>query len=761
MPSPSADESVDRPTLEELFHAAAELSDEDRDAFLATRCGDDAALRDAVLRLLRADGMTRPLPAETALQLEAMDSVAMVDVTAGRSFGSYRATERIGVGGMGIVYKAVRDDDEYRKTVAVKILPLGFETQERVERFRRERQILATLDHPNIARLLDGGTTGDGLPYLVMEYVEGLPLDRFAAERGLGLEDRLRLFVQVCGGVQFAHRNLVVHCDLKPSNVVVTADGVPKLLDFGIAKLLDDARRESTATAPLMTPEYASPEQLLGQPITTASDVYSLGALLDVLLGGKRRATGEAVPACGPKLRDVRSIIEMATRTEPDRRYSTAEDLAADIRRHLDRRPVTARRGSLAYRSGRFLRRNRAVVSLAIVALLALGAATRSSWSHARRAERRFNDLHRLASFLLFDTYDGILRLPGSTELRRSVVAQSKAYLDSLASESLDDLPLTRDLIEAYIRLGNLQGYDGAANLGDTAGALESYGKAERLLDASSGIWKDSGRRIEYGVLSSYKYRVLLRAGRVGEAIEEGRRFVRIAVEIRKERPASKQARYFEANARYALAKSMLQEARDNRSVTEATAAVAALEAVAGPLTDPAGFSHDLARNALLSRTSAWSNLAGAHLDIGDRTGDAAHYETALDFSNQIVAALTEWLSEEPNRADVRVDVAEAKLMKGRSLAKLGRLQPAFACFREALAVFEGLAAADPANVEAQQGVADARLKYALALFAADDRRAARESGLKAAAIYREVVGHDGANEEARRALREAERLIQ
>jgi eukaryotic-like serine/threonine-protein kinase len=745
MPSPRVDKPVSPTDVEVLFHAAVELPPGDREPFLRVRCGSDDALLQAVLRLLRADAMTHPLSAESALALEARDTAEAED-SAARCFGHYRAIERLGAGGMGVVYKAVRDDDEYRKTVAVKVLPIGFESQDRVERFRRERQILATLDHPNVARLLDGGATEDGLPYLVMECVDGIALNEFAAANGLSLEDRLRLFLPICAAVQFAHRNLIVHCDLKPSNVLVTTDGVPKLLDFGIAKLLDDARRESAATAALMTPEFASPEQRAGKSITTASDVYSLGALL-------RAFAGETLP------RDVRSIVEMAMRAEPDRRYATVEDLAADIRRYLRREPVAARHGNVAYRAGRFLRRNRAIVTVAVVALLVLGIAARSIWMQTRRAERRFHELHRLAQFLLFDTYDAIVRLPNSTELRRAVVAQSQAYLDSLAIEPSDDRTLTSDLVEAYVRLGMVQGYPGTSNIGDTGGALESFRKGREILDRALGRWNDSRLRTEYGVLYAYQVPVLLRAGRWDNAVELGRKFSELAAATRKERLNSPQSRYFEANGRYSYAHALLERTTHTRSVTEVREALAVLASISGELTDPAGFPPDLFSNVILTRMSAWNLQADAHLRLGDWTHDPSHYAAAVDEASKRVAAAREWTARDPRRVDYQLALGEGLNTLGRCLARVGRSDESATAFRQALSILQPAAAQDLANIELQQMLAGAYKEFALAMQDVDRPRA-KEMANRSAAIYREVAGHDRMNLEARDSLAAVSALL-
>jgi tetratricopeptide (TPR) repeat protein len=384
-----------------------------------------------------------------------------------RRIGAYRILRELGHGGMGTVYLAARADDQYQKRVAIKTIR-GLDSEEILKHFRRERQILAALDHPNIARLFDGGSTEDGLPYFVMEYIEGEPIDSFCDERKLPVQERLRLFQGVCAAVQFAHSNLVVHRDLKPKNILVDAQGVPKLLDFGIAKLLNPevSGDAATGTALAMTPEYASPEQMRGRPITTATDVYSLGVVLYELLTGHRpygrdardslellRAVCEEEPerpstAVGrterrtlpsgavqtttpesasrtregtpEKLRrrlrgDLDNIVLMALRKEPQRRYRSVEALSEDIRRYLKGRPVTAHKATVWYRTGKFVRRNAVGVgAAAAVFLLALGfvvVTTVQSRRIARerdRANREAATARRVSDFLvnLFNVSD-------------------------------------------------------------------------------------------------------------------------------------------------------------------------------------------------------------------------------------------------------------------------------------------------------------------------------------------------------------------
>src|SRR4051812_27873879 len=278
--------------VKELFEAAADLGATDRTQLLERECDGDEALRSEVESLLESDRDSESFIERPVLELPRdLFPGPGADSVVGREIGSYRIIGEIGRGGLGAVYLAARADDEYRKEVAIKIIRRGLDTDDIIRRFRNERQILAQLDHPNIARLIDGGTTDDGLPYFVMEYVNGKPITAYCDANALPTTERLTLFRKVCAAMTYAHQNLVIHRDLKPSNILVTQEGEPKLLDFGIAKLLGPGDELFTQTIPalrVMTPEYASPEQVKGDRIMTTSDVYSLGVLLYELLTGQR-----------------------------------------------------------------------------------------------------------------------------------------------------------------------------------------------------------------------------------------------------------------------------------------------------------------------------------------------------------------------------------------------------------------------------------------------------------------------------------------
>ncbi|MBC7926184.1 MAG: protein kinase [Bryobacteraceae bacterium] len=382
---------VDR--LKEIFLIASEAPPEMRGRLLDDWCKTDPELRQKVAQLLRSDEQTGHEFSVPLLQQQILSSEVILS---GRTVGKYVLRERIGQGGMGSVYLAERSDETFVKRVAVKLVSATMFSREAEERLRRERQVLANLDHPFIARLLDGGIADFGPMYLVMEYIEGLAITEFSRREELSVEDCLRLFLDVCEAVSFAHRNLVIHRDLKPANILVTSDGKPHLLDFGIAKLLSPAESDASLTMTglhPMTPQYASPEQFLGMPITTASDVYSLGLILYELLAGARpyslnrgsvedmvRTVCETSPrplnqnAAKPVASDLEAIVMKALRREPDLRYGSVEAFAADINRFMTGLPVSVVQGSTRYKVTKFLRRNRLPVTVASLLLLTMSA---------------------------------------------------------------------------------------------------------------------------------------------------------------------------------------------------------------------------------------------------------------------------------------------------------------------------------------------------------------------------------------------------
>ncbi len=495
------------PAIKEIFHAASELQGDERTRFLERSCNGDAALRQEVESLLAWSEKTCSHLDMAPAGLSDILAAGMSLETPGR-LGAYRIIREIGHGGMGSVLLGARDDGAYEKQVAIKLIQPGLDAHRFAELFQRERRILARLEHPNITRLLDGGTAPDGRPYLVMEYVEGVALGEYCRTHDSDTATRVRLFQQVCDAVSHAHRNLIVHRDLKPGNILVTSDGTPKLLDFGLARLMDPlVDGEATRSVPWMTPHYASPEQIRGEPVSVASDVYSLGVILYELLAGKRpyevdpsspliaaRTVCETEPqppsavAASARTRrelegDLDNISLHALEKDPRRRYPSVEQLSDDLRRYLDRRPVMARRNTFAYRAVKFVRRNRtAVIAAALMLLLVAAGVTATVWQ-ARRAQRAFDGVRTLADTMLFEVYDSISHLSGATGAREVLVRRALDYLDRLSKEAGDNESVERDLAAAYKRIADVQGETGSSSLGHEADAQQSYYRAAHFYE--------------------------------------------------------------------------------------------------------------------------------------------------------------------------------------------------------------------------------------------------------------------------------------
>jgi tetratricopeptide (TPR) repeat protein/tRNA A-37 threonylcarbamoyl transferase component Bud32 len=486
---------------EAIFHDALLVAEPARTALLTAQCAGDTTLMAELQSLLAA----------CEAEEDHRSRVGMESVSSGTSIGPYVIDGLIGRGGMGAVYRAHRADGQFEQQVAIKIIDTPIVSDFFRERFRAERQMLAGLAHPYIARLLDGGVTDGDELYLVMEFIDGDSITHFCTKHNLSLDDRLRLFIKVCDAVQYAHGNLIVHRDLKPENILVTNDSTPRLLDFGTAKIVqpfssDTASNATRSDLRTFTPRYASPEQVFEQPISIASDIYSLGVLLYVLLTGndpyelRNFSTEELVRVvCGVQPRrpsatkspfgkidaDLDSIALTALRKDPKDRYSTAESLAMDVQAYLEHRPVEARKGNLRYLAGKFARRNRFLLAGAslLLATIVAGVAGVLWQSHIaneqrRKAEARSADLRELSKRLLSELDQALKEIPGTTGAQKMLVMRVLEHLDRMAKDTKGDRQTSFDLIEAYTQLGNVQGNIYYQNVGDTQGAVTSFNRA-------------------------------------------------------------------------------------------------------------------------------------------------------------------------------------------------------------------------------------------------------------------------------------------
>lgn len=726
--------------IRKVFDEAVAFSPEERATFLDRACGDDAELRREVESLLVSDGqagtqfLNRPA-------VDLAEPLAEGPVRLGRRIGPYNVLEELGRGGMGEVYRAARADGQYEKEVAIKLVRGGYDTAAVLNRFRHERQILASLDHPNIARLLDGGTTGEGTPYLVMELIEGTPIDQYCDAHQVTITERLRIFLQVCAAVQYAHQRLVIHRDIKPGNILVTKEGVPKLLDFGIAKILDTSSpTEATVAAP-MTPEYASPEQVRGEPITTATDVYSLGVVLYGLLTGRSpysldtrtpheiaraicehepvrpsAAIGLPPPTSGqagsdgksiaatptaaregslPKLRrrltgDLDDIVMMSLRKESYRRYASVEQFAEDIRLHLNGRPVAARRDSWRYRATKFVGRHKVSVAASAVVVIAVAGGVAATIREARiaaanehRAEQRFNDVRKLANSLMFEIHDAIRDLPGSTPARRLLVTRAQEYLDSLSHESKGDPSLQRELAAAYERVGDVLGFPYGANLGDKAGALDNYRKALTIRESLAATSTDD-TDLQRDLAATYI--------RVAQVLEN-------------------EGNFADALANFAKSQPIMERlgARDSDPVFADQHAgsyyfTAGLQVRMGNLADAEENYQRSAsiRNAALQRNPD-SLLLRTHL-AADYAGIAKCFESkkdvpdALEMQSKAVAILQDVSEPNPQNAAMREYLGEAVNRLATYRIESGDPAGALEMYRKAHEIFSSLVAADPKN---------------------------------------------------------------
>jgi tetratricopeptide (TPR) repeat protein len=495
----------------EILEEALERDPRRRPEFVAEACAGDLELQREVEEYLRYQEAAEQNPLLRGWIRNELDPEPTEAERDPERFGVYRILRRLGEGGMGVVYLAERDDDEYRQQVALKALKPGPQSAHLLHLFRRERQILAQLQHPNIALLMDGGTV-NGEVFYVMEYVEGSPVTAYCDERQLTVRQRLQLFRSICEAVGYAHRKLIIHRDLKPGNILVTREGIPKLLDFGLAKAFQESAAGEPATisiGPMLTPAYASPEQVRGEPLSTSADVYSLGVLLyELLTGHNPQARPDQSPlevcrtildedpplpshALEPGVQrvlggrwdsDLDNIVLMALRKEPERRYGSVDELRVDLERYLGGFPVRASRGTAAYRLRKYLGRHRWGLAVSSLGAAAALAAAMTIWWEGHQAEMRFDDVRGLAHSVIFELHDAIADLQGSTAAKKLIVERALEYLRKLQASGVRKRELQLEIAAAYRKIGEAQGAWSRSNLGDTRGAARSYGEARRIL---------------------------------------------------------------------------------------------------------------------------------------------------------------------------------------------------------------------------------------------------------------------------------------
>lgn len=797
--------------VKEAFHSAVELDPDQRRSYLDEFRASEPELYRELESLLAHQQPTVEVFADHDLLLTGLSREEQIPWE-GRKIGAYQVVTKIGEGGMGAVFQAIRVDDHYLKNVAIKVVRAACATQPYLQRFRGERQILATLDHPHIAHLLDGGATEDGLPYLVMEYVSGLPIDEYCDEHKLSIEARLKLFLKVCSAVEYAHQKLVIHRDLKPANILVTSEGEPKLLDFGIAKLLDPELYFQTIDADgtnawPMTPEFASPEQVRGDQITTASDVYSLGVVLYRLMTGhapyvlprtgmaqwsrvileteperpsviveraseslglgKPSTPEEIASARGTRAHalrrslngDLDNIVLMALRKDIARRYASVEQLANDIRRTLDGLPVAARPDTITYRVGKYARRHRVLVTAAALVVLSLTVGMFVSLRQARIAEQqravaeqRFNDIRNVSHDLIFQIHDSIQFLPGATPARKLVVQSALRYLNTLSKDAPDNLSVQQEIAAAFEKIGDVQGGIGAANLGDTAGALDSYKKAleirKRILVA-----KPHDAETRDGLAQSYQRigRIYMDMGRYDEAAQISQSHLDLSSQIAADSPGNRRAesrlaasydgmgdtlsslgRWDECLKNYETASQIYKSLADSSPKPEIPRSNWALERrKIGGVLEVRGLvakalveyrqslqvDRELAEADPLDAYRArdlsidYTNLGDALLKTNDVDGALQNYHQALSIDRRLMKA-------DPSDASSRYYMVSDTYRLGDALLKAARGTDAVAEYKLAASLAEKNAHSDPENAMLRSELARVYSKLAKAHFA-------------------------------------------
>jgi serine/threonine protein kinase len=768
--------------IEEIFLFAADIEGTERDRYLDTACAGDANKRVEVDALLAAEagGHTEI----TSLIRDSVRSFVSASGSRGAPFidggmeghiiGEWRLVQEIGRGGMGTVYRAFRGDGEFSLEAAVKVLSRGVSSQIVLDRFRRERQILARLEHPNIARLLDGGKTASGLPYLVMEYVPGMALTRYCDERQLSIRERLALFRKVCDAVACAHRNLVIHRDLKPDNILVTGDGVPKLLDFGIAKLLEPGTGDSgdltMTTERVGTPSWCSPEQIRGDHIGIATDVYSLGVVLFRLLTGYRPYHADSVTwenatriicerepmraseavslkpggleeaelvarnrSTSPDaLRkhlsgDLDNILCYALRKEPDRRYRSVDQFSEELQRYLDGRPVMAAGDTVFYLAGKFIRRHKVGVGAAAVLTFLLCISTIAAVWQARRLSVRVTEDRKLATSLLFDLHDSISHLPGSLPAREALLRKSLDYLNGLARDAGRDRETRQSLALAGERFANLLG-----TLGRSEEALRTWQTARVIREALAEDSK-SDLRAQYELGTSYLSGsvIVSRAGSVEQMQVLNRKALQIAQALVADAPGVREYQVFLADSWASLATALNISGKADEATAALRNAVPIREKLAASSPD-AGAQHDLAMVRYhLGMIEAQADRSAAALkDLAE----ALRLQKALAPPNG---------RSQVDAAQLKFEMASTHHFFGVALGALGRYEEALDHFNQAIALRERALQDDERDARTRSMLAGNYSERALVLLNKGAQQHALETIQHAIGLQRQLLAVD------------------
>lgn len=732
--------------VKEIFNQAVEMPLLERPAFLSDSCEDEEMRLELEKMLAFFEEDDDTLEENAFNYLTDEKSVPLPE-----KIGVYKIIREIGRGGMGVVYEAVRQTENFRQRVALKIIKRGMDSDAILSRFRYEQQILSSLEHPFIARFLDGGMTDGGLPFYAMEYVEGEFIDDYCREKDLSFNERLKLFRQVCSAIQYAHQNLVIHRDLKPSNILVTNDGTPKLLDFGIGKILASETADNVGTATalgMMTPTYASPEQIRGERVNTATDIYSLSVILYEILTGQRpykftsssqyeiqKIVCESEPmrpssVTGERKRkglsenqkskiknrkllkgDLDNIILKALRKEQAQRYASVGQFSEDIRRHLEGLPIVARPDTFAYRTAKFIKRNRISVTAAVFVFLSLcvgiSVAIRQTYLAEQQkilAEKRFTEVRQIANKVVFKYTDAITNLPNSSAVREMILQDASTYLDNLAQDAKGDFALQRELAEAYEKLGDIQGRPNTTSVGNTSGAIEHYEKAVALFEAiaveSESSEKNKAKR---GLVSLYQKlaQVTFRAGENAEkrSIYREKR-VTFINDLLKEEPNDFQLHLALADIQRSIGNSILKgDFEKGYAYYEAN--VFPIFAVARRLA-PEGEELENLENGVYSSLAWYTTVQGNNLlELEQREEAQKYFEKSLTYYEQLAKFEEHDFNKTPEDLSSKRGLITSTVNVGIALRDVGRIDESLNYLNRGEKMYRELAAYDKNNLQA------------------------------------------------------------
>lgn len=755
--TPDKTPTTDARALLELVEQALDMPTADRDVWLMIHCPEPLKAK-AQRMISAADEPTSESDDAVTLIVKAAEQQL-----SGQRIGAYDVVELLGEGGMGQVYLAERADGSFDQQVAIKVIRASAVGSRAVAQFLSERQILSDLAHPNIAALLDGGQTEDGMPYVVMEFIDGLPLDVYIREKRLGLEARLELFLKICAAVEHAHRALVIHRDIKPSNILVDGDGTPKLLDFGIARSLAPREDAEDTVAMLLTPAYASPEQVTGEPLTTATDIYSLGVVLYQCLTGERPyETDSLSPAQyermitqvspdAPSARaherhadnwqalrgELDAVVLKAMAKEPERRYASVSAFADDIRRYLGGFPVNAQGDSLGYRIRKFVSRRRLPVAASALALIALIVAYgvtvvqyQIATDERERADARFDQARELARQVFFDVYDKMSFVQGTLPAREALAATGVSYLDELAQDEFAPDDILLDLGVQYTRLYDLYAGLGVASLGRSEEAIVLLGKADGALaklltrsplDAAAAAEMVWVKRLATNHYRSYDMNT-------AEAERQAREGLAIADRVAAELPVRDW--YLESrrwNLRIDLVNTLNWDGRTDESL-------ALLDVYLIDLNDP-DFSNNVANHA--------GKKAYALGLRGEINADAGNTDVAIPDYEQAVAFYEARLLEQPDNYQMLVQAMRFNFNLANLKLRTEDYSQALINARRGEVIARQMVAIDPRDSGARRNLAAQQQAVAKSLVGDGQPDSANETITKAIATFRELADED------------------